>query len=49
MEFIREVLPIFQIIQAVAIPALFYQVLKIHKKRLILTERREERILKKEE
>ena len=43
MEFIKEVLSLFQIMQAIAIPALFYQVLKLHRKRLeILLNWREE-------
>jgi len=37
MEFIKELLPIFQIIQAIAIPSLLCQVLRVHRKRLDLS------------
>ena len=35
MDFIKEILPLFQIMQAIGIPALIYQMLKVHRKRLI--------------
>lgn len=41
LDFAKEILPLFQIMQAVLIPALFYQVLKVHKKRLEITIKRE--------
>ena len=37
LEFAKIILPVFQIFQAILIPVLFYQVLKVHKKRLELT------------
>jgi len=46
LEFAKLVLPVFQIMQAILIPLLFYKVWQIHKKRLqiiIERERGEER------
>lgn len=43
MSFAREILPVFQIIQSIAIPVLLYKVLMLHTKRLKMWIEREEK------
>lgn len=47
LEFAKLVLPVFQIMQAILIPFLFYKVWQIHKKRLqiIIEREKEEKII----
>lgn len=42
LDFAKDILPVFQIMQAILIPLLFYKVWQIHKKRLELTLKRDE-------
>jgi len=41
LGFAKDILPVFQIMQAILIPLLFYKVYQIHKKRLQLTIERD--------